>query len=48
MQEQKFNDQVDVKNAEHQSKMNERLKKMDEIRKKHGLAPKNEYQVMDE
>ena len=48
MQEQKFNDQRENQNSEHQNKMNERLKKMDEIRKKHGLAPKNEYQVMDE
>jgi hypothetical protein len=48
MEEAKFEEDRAVRRVEAEGRRNDRRKRMDVIRQKYGMAPKNPYQVMDD
>ena len=48
MEEAKFEEDRAKRREEAEMRRNDRRKRMDVIRQKYGLAPKNPYQVMDD
>lgn len=48
MEEAKFEEDRATRRVEAEGRRNDRRKRMDVIRQKYGLAPKNPYQVMDD